>query len=1415
MTPDRKKKILIVDDEAIIAMSESRMLEKNGYRVLTAHSGEDAVRKAAEQPDLDLVLMDIDLGAGMDGTQAAEIILKTRDIPVLFLSSHNEPEIVDKTEKITSYGYVVKNSGETVILASIKMAFKLHSAHQELRKREEELGKSQWKLNFIFENTPSAITVTEMETGIVVEANKGVEWTGWTKEDVIGKSPQMLQTWVLPDEGERIRNIIKTEGKLANHRVDFYKKDGSIAHVLMSSVFLNMDGRQYLLTVSNDITRLTEFEMELRSAKTDLEAMNEELNATVEELEATNEELQATIAEVEETKKELELSLVEVKKTEEALRLKNLLLTTQQETSIDGILVVGESGTILSYNSRFADMWGMPADILSAGSDKAAMDNILDKLASPEQFLEKVSHLYAHRSETSKDELIFKDGRIFDRFSSPMFDRHGTYHGRVWYFRDITDQKRAAEALKESEEQYRTLVDNMQDVMYRCDLKGRITFATPSAAVILGCPSVEWMIGKNLKDFYINPEESVKQGEILKERGTYKQYEATLRRVDNGAPVNVLVNSQFYRDRNGTIIGVEGVLTDITERKRVEDALRESEELYRTLFENSATANIIAAADTTILLANSNFVKLIGYSREEMEGRMSWTSFILDEYVEKMKAYHLQRIKESGNPPQAYEFKARMRSGEVRDFYMNVAMIPGSANSLGTIIDITDRARMEEQLKRSEERFSDLVRFLPETVYEADRQGRITYVNQTGLEQFGYTQGDIDRGLNVLSIIAPRSQKQAIEKIARILQGEHLSLNEYMAQKKDGTTFPALVHSSVIYRDGQPDGFRGFLADITEIKLAERSLNESENRYRRVIHSIPIGIHLYRLEADGRLVFDGANPAADSILGVDNSIFIGKTIEEAFPALTATEAPRRYREAAEKGVSWHTEQIDYDENEIRGAFDVLAFRIGDRLMAAAFTDITDRKKTEKALLDNQRLLNTVYDNVGAYIFMKDTSYRYTFANKKCCELFGRDLPDIIGRTDAEFFSADSIPEIMISDRRVIEEGETVTREETNLASPGGTRRRTYWTVKIPLRDSGGAIYALCGISTDITERKQAEEALRESEERWQFALEGSGDGLWDWNAQTDKVYFSRQWKAMLGYDTNEIGDTLSEWESRVHPDDRDRVHGEINKHFEGVIPVYTSEHRMKCKNGEYKWILDRGKVISRTPEGKPLRVIGTHTDITILKAIQEALGKTVTEKEALLRELQHRMKNSLALITSIINLEIERFRDKDLAGVLDNIKGRIESLSSLYALLFQSDTFKEVDLGDYLKSIINLLSGSYGTASSSIRIEEELERLRVNAKNAAAWGLIANELLTNSYKYAFPEGGAGTIRINLKKQKGEIILAISDNGRGLPADFDIDNPSGLGLLLVKTLTLQLKGTLTLERGRETVFQVRASVSSES
>ncbi len=201
-----------------------------------------------------------------------------------------------------------------------------------------------------------------------------------------------------------------------------------------------------------------------------------------------------------------------------------------------------------------------------------------------------------------------------------------------------------------------------------------------------------------------------------------------------------------------------------------------------------------------------------------------------------------------------------------------------------------------------------------------------------------------------------------------------------------------------------------------------------------------------------------------------------------------------------------------------------------------------------------------------------------------------------------------------------------------------------------------------------TDLKQAARSLRESEARWQFALEGSGDGVWDWNTQTNQVYYSRQWKAILGFEEHEIGNTLDEWDTRVHPDDRDHVYDEIRKHLEGEIPVYISEHRVRCKDGTYKWLLDRGQVIEWTKDGKPLRVIGTHSDITRRRHAEEALR----ESEEKFRSI---VENALVGILTIDNTYRFAYVNDELCRILQHSREELVGMDFRNLLSDESRDF--------------------------------------------------------------------------------------------------------------------------------------------
>jgi PAS domain S-box-containing protein len=274
-----EKNILLVEDEAIIALTEKKQLEGAGYGVTHAASGEAAIEaiEAGRGSGFDLVLMDIDLGRGMAGTEAARRILRIHDIPLLFLSSHTEPEIVRSTELISNYGYVVKSSSFTVLDASIKMALKLFAAQERIKRvnanfeaaNEElrlslerlqdsnrELALSNEKFSKIFQANPDYVAISRLDDGTYLDVNEGfVEMMGYAREEVVGRSAlsSSIGIWADPADRRLFTKLLMRDKKVSSFRANLVRKDGSSFAAVASARMLEIDATMCLIAVVKDL----------------------------------------------------------------------------------------------------------------------------------------------------------------------------------------------------------------------------------------------------------------------------------------------------------------------------------------------------------------------------------------------------------------------------------------------------------------------------------------------------------------------------------------------------------------------------------------------------------------------------------------------------------------------------------------------------------------------------------------------------------------------------------------------------------------------------------------------------------------------------------------------------------------------------------------------------------------------------------------------------------------------------------------------------------------------------------------------------------------------------------------------------------------------------------------------------------
>jgi PAS domain S-box-containing protein len=805
--------------------------------------------------------------------------------------------------------------------------------------------------------------------------------------------------------------------------------------------------------------------------------------------------------------------------------------------------------------------------------------------------------------------------------------------GKFIYFtgiaNDITERKKAEEALIRSEERYRNMLEQMQDPYYELDLTGKFTFISKSGGHRIGYSRAE-VIGQNYQ--LIVPEEDIKSvfaayNEVYRTGKPNKGFPHRGRCKD-GSIIYWESSIDLNRNAQGEVIGFKCVSRDITERMKTEDALRISEAQYRLLAEHTTDTVWMMNMDLKTTYHSPSVIKIRGFTPQEImdlpleenltpESLKSATELFLEELprVEADPGY---------NPVRTLELEYYCKDGSTRWTENKFSIIRDSngkpVSILGEARDIQERKQAEEALRQSESHYRLLAEHTTDSVWLMDMDLKTTYRSNSAEKIRGFTAQEIvDMPLE--QNLTPESLKLALQVFSEELPKVKANAGynsvrtldlEYFC--KDGTTAWAENRFSVI-RDpaGTPVSILGASRNITERKKVEEALRENEAKYRSLVE---LSQDLIAIHQHGKIVF--INEAGVRLLGASSpDQVIGRFATEFVPVANQPLVEERVRRLLAYGKSPLYEQrlrrLDGKELDIEVMGNICSFQ-GDVAVQMVARDITKRKKAEEAVRQSEERFRNMANLLPQIVFETDEKGKFTFVNRQGFEMFGYSDADITaGMNVLETVISQDRDRAMKNIGQRIQGKEFPSQEYTAIRKDGSRFPCAIYASPII---SNSRYEGLRGMLIDITDRKKAEEVVRESERRFKNIVEHITDIFFMLDANHELLYISPQAEQKLGYTTEELRKNwrryLTDSPLNLLGHERTRLAFATGEKQEPYVQEYR--HRDgTTRLGE----------INESPlkndKGEVIGMVGALRDITERNRIEEALRES-EEKYRLLVE---------------------------------------------------------------------------------------------------------------------------------------------------------------------------------------------------
>jgi len=979
---------------------------------------------------------------------------------------------------------------------------------------------------------------------------------------------------------------------------------------------------------------------------------------------------------------------------------------------------------------------------------------------------------------------------------------------------DTNSQSGLEQAYLELQRKYHNVVTRGVAGMYRTSLDGRILECNDALAQMLGHASAEELMNEKALDLYGSQKERDRFLEDLKREGKLTNYHIRLRHR-NGRMIEALEN--VYLDQNeGSPSTIQGTIVDITAFRQAELEQRALTHSYRNLVDHIRDG-LLMVHKGRVVYSNPAADNLVGdaavgltlkelFSKEDHHRVSSIFPGASDAVDQGPIPVHLKGkeltlyVVASIHEGEAAVQLTLQDQGAQQELLRQQLRVRMAEEVNQVLREEIDRHRMTQEELRKSRRFArSLIDSSLDMILAADPEGCITEYNPAAAMRFGWEAAEVMGKDSTILYADPEEYK----RVQVELDTHGMFAGEVRNISCSGEVFTSFLAASRLYdEDGALLGVMGVSRDITQLKRDQEALQASEERYRDLFENATDLIQ--SVDEQGR--FQYVNSAWRSTLGYTAQEVKDLTLQDVIHPDHRTECMHQFDVVLKGGDCGIIRTVfvgrDGREIAVEGSTNLRRKEGKSLATRSIFRDITNVKAARKQVQQHEAKLRALFESSDHMFWTVDPGIKLTSYNHGYAAMIQR-----LHGTEPEINTDPKKPRKRFADKDYHDfweakyqeafEGRT-TRFETERNDVDGQRVCNEIFLS-PVFGPEGEVIEVFGVGHEITEQKEAEETVRDQAARLQAIFDSSAN-MMIWTLDKDLMITSCN-----AHFRHSIEQDFGIRMGTGDPFVIEATRKASGKQFKTLLERYKVALRGKPQQFEAELLNQHGQTIWVENFINPIVVDGAVQELSCLaygitdrKEAQNELLSSLHEKEVLLKEVHHRVKNNLQIISSIFSLQTAHVgEDKRILDLLRDSRDRIRSMSFIHESLYQNKDFSSIDLADYMEGLSRNLMMSY-SLTGKVRLETDLQRVDLALDQAIPCGLILNELISNALKHAFPEGREGTIHMGLQLAENNVSISLRDDGLGTPPGFDPQRDANLGLELVHTLVEQLDGHLSMK-----------------